>query len=265
SIPHKIIPSHFRDPWDQVATDLFNQWLTVKSQGPATQWARQHYPRVADVEYQVFNGPDRSLITGLMVFDPVAAYKSITTMASHPISALERIFQSMPSQIRSLRVAYALSEYWYPYTELRLGAYPNPSQRIAIVWWPGDHGTIGGRTIQNLNISENTFLFMTEELQAAGFRLEEESVVAFTSIQIVQRRALQNSYKPVVYGSLRGRNIREPLPTHHISRMTRQMGDYTMLSEEGMREIVEPVFNPPQVQGNQQRGVVLDYQKGPEP
>ncbi len=95
---------------------------------------------------------------------------------------------------------------------------------------------------------------MIEELQAAGFRLDEESVVAFRSIQIGQRRALQNSYKPVVYGSLGGRNIREPLPTHHISRMTRQMWDYTMLSDEGMLEILEPVFNPPQVQGNQQEG-----------
>ncbi len=49
-----------------------------------------------------------------MVFDPVAAYKSITTVASHPISALERIFQSMPSQIRSLRVAYTLTNIGIP-------------------------------------------------------------------------------------------------------------------------------------------------------
>ncbi|OQV04245.1 putative alpha/beta hydrolase domain-containing protein [Cladophialophora immunda] len=215
---------------------------------------RQHYPQVPDVEYHVFNSPDRSLITGMMVFDPFAAYKSITTIASHPISALERIFQSMPSQIRSIRVAYALNEYRYPYTEIQLRAHLNPSQRTAIVWWPGDHGTIGSRTTQELNISENTFLFMTEELRAAGFRLDEESVVAFRSMQTGERQVLQNSYKPVPYASLGGRNIRKPLPTHYISRMTRQMEEYTMLSEEGMREIVEPVFNPPQVQGNQQEG-----------
>ncbi|KIV79243.1 hypothetical protein PV11_06812 [Exophiala sideris] len=46
----------------------------------------------------------------------------------------------------------------------------------------------------SLNVSQNTFLFMSQELQAAGFRLHQESIIALTALEVGQRQALQNYY-----------------------------------------------------------------------
>ncbi len=142
------------------------------------------------------------------------------------------------------------------FTQIQVNATPTPAHRVAIVWWPGDHGNIGGGSTQSLNISQNTFLFMTQELQAAGFRLDPGTIRAFTDVKIGERQELQNSYSATTYGALGGRKFREPLPIHTISRMARMWEEYTLLSEEGIQQLLTPIFNPPEAQASQQGGYV---------
>ncbi|KAK4948741.1 hypothetical protein LTR10_012746 [Elasticomyces elasticus] len=248
------LPAAFRVPWDEVATALFKAWLAFKSSGTSGTWAQTNYPVVPSIQYEVIKAPGVSLVEGVLVYDPVAAYKVPATAIGKPVSALERTLQSVPAQTRILRVAYALNEYRYPFTQIQLNATPNAAHRVAIVWWPGDHGNIGGGSTQSLNISQNTFLFMSQELQAAGFRLHQESISALTVLEVGQRQALQNSYSVKTYGPLGGRNFREPLATHNISRIARMWEEFTLLSEPGIQELLQPIFNPAVAQVNAHQG-----------
>ncbi|KAK5454074.1 hypothetical protein LTS15_006074 [Exophiala xenobiotica] len=255
------LPAAFRISWDQVASALFAAWLGVKSRGTGGTWAQANYPTVPDVQYEVIRGPGASLVEGLLVYDPVAAYKMPATGAGHPVTALERTLQSVPAQTRILRVAYALNEYRYPFTQIQLNPTPSTTHRVAIVWWPGDHGNIGGGSTQELNISQNTFLFMTQELQAAGFRFHAPSIEAFTALEIGQRQELQNSYSVKTYGPLGGKNYREPLATHNVSRMARMWEEYTLLSEQGIQELLTPIFTSTEPQASPQGGYVWTTRK----
>ena len=255
----------FRAPWDKVATALFDAWYAVKTSSQGAAWTQDNYPDIPNIQYKVIRAPNVSLVEGVFVYDPVAAYKIPDTALGHPITALEKSSQDVPPQVRILRVAYALNEYRYPFAQIQLNAAPSATHRVAMVWWPGDHNNIGGGSRQALNISENTFLFMSQELEASGFRLQPTLIRDFTDLSIGERQKLLNSYNPFTYGLLGGHNIREPLPVHNISRMARMWEEYTLLNEPGIQELLEPIFNPPAPQGDDHQGYEWTTIKGKTP
>jgi uncharacterized protein (DUF2235 family) len=47
----------------------------------------------------------------------------------------------------------------------------NPGQIVREVWFPGNHGCIGGGTAANRGLSDGTLLWMVEQIRAAGLKL----------------------------------------------------------------------------------------------